>query len=414
MKAPAVSTVSVVLLLGCGESPTEAADPFVERAIPADLQADAAAVAAANNAFAFDLYHALSADATGNLFFSPFSISTALTMTLAGAAGGTEREMTETLQHTLDRGALHPAYGAMLESLDRGSALPGYTLSTANALWCQDGMGLLNEFRGITTDDYHAPARTADFSGAPEASRQQINGWVKGETHGKIEDLFPAGSIDNLTRLVLANAIYFKGRWQVQFDPGDTRPADFWVSKDQSRQVPIMYRKLDASIARVDGAAVLDLPYSGGDLSMLFVLPDERDGLDAVAAGLDAARLAEWIEALETREDWEIYIPRFHISWDKKLNETLAGLGMPSAFEDLTADFSRISDDANLVIQSVVHKAFVDVNEEGTEAAAATGVGVGITSLPPSFRADHPFLFLIRDHVTGAVLFLGRVVDPAS
>jgi serpin B len=395
----------------CANDPVRP-DPFTVRAIPQEFASQVEQVVRANNAFTFDFYRAVRKDETGNLFCSPYSLATALSMTMAGAAGETDAEMRRVLLATLPEANLHLAAGALIASLNRGTALLGYELATANRVWAQEGLPFLDTCLDILRTDYLAELGTVDFTKDSESCRAGINAWVESRTHDRIPDLFPAGSIDANTRMVLANAIYFKGRWEVEFDPAETRDHSFRVDAARSVTVPIMHRELEARFGGDETVRIVELPYQGKDLSMLVILPLAEDGLTAVEESLSVEQLDAWMSTLESHTG-NVYLPRFRFTAQFALNQVLPGLGMPQAFDPTRADFSDLDGRRDLSLQAVVHKAFIAVNEEGTEAAAATGVSVGIVSLPPEFRADHPFLFLIRDNVTGSVLFLGRVEDPS-
>jgi serpin B len=403
-----------VPLAGCGASnPVEpAVDVIQERQLAPEVQADATPLVEANNRFAFDLYARLR-KGDGNLFLSPFSISTAFGMTFAGAAGQTAEEMARVLHFPLPQERLHPTFGALVRSLDRGGSFGGYELRVANRAWGQQGFPFREEFLRITRDDYGAELQQADFARDPETARHNVNAWVAGRTNDRIRDLFPPGTIDTYTRLVLADAIYFKGLWATQFDRGKTQDAPFHLSATEQAPVPTMRREDKARIASLAGARMLELPYRGGDLSMLVLLPREVDGLGALETSLTAEALQQAIAALTTTSvPIPIAMPRFRIESKFMLGSTLSLMGMPSAFQAEVADFSGIDGRRDLHIAAAIHQSFVVVNEEGTEAAAATGVGVGTTSVPVPFAADHPFLFVIRDNVTGSILFMGRVTDP--
>jgi serpin B len=406
----------VVAMASCSTGPAAPpVDPFEVRQLPEELRADAMSVVESSNRFAVDLYARL-APRPGNLFFSPFSVSTALAMTHAGARGVTAEEMARVLHFSLEPGSLHPAYGALIRSLDRGSTLGGYRLDVANRLWGQTGYGFLEPFLATTREDYGAELAQLDFAGAPEPARATVNAWVEEKTQGKIQDLFPAGTIGELTRLVLTNAIYFKGSWASRFDEAGTRSAPFRLSGTTSVDVPTMSQSGRFALARLDDLDVLELRYQGGDLSMVILLPAAVDGLGSLESILTFESLTAWLAMLDAAEPTEIILslPRFRTASSFVLNDVLAAMGMPTAFDPVAADFSGMNGRRDLAVQVVVHKGFVDVNEEGTEAAAATGVGVGATSLPPPLLVDHPFLFLIRDNLTGSVLFLGRIVDPSA
>ena len=402
-------------LTACSEQavePDPPLDPFVERRIAPELQGDVDAVVRAHNAFALELYDAVRQTPT-NLVLSPYSVYEALAMTSAGAAGVTESEMLDVLEWEGERLAFHEACGALLQSLDRGGELGGYTIEIANRLWGQEGYGFLEDFLGLIREKHDAPLEELDFIADPESCRQTINAWVEQATHDRIVDLLPPGTVDATTRLVLTNAIWFEGTWLWTFDPDRTEATPFHVGPDRTVSVEMMSASGEFPLGHHDGVQALRLPYQGEDLSMLFLLPDPGESLDAVEARLSV----EWIDALVATivddVECDLFVPRFEFEAEFPLVPVLASLGMPSAFGGPDTDFSRMNGQRNLAITEVRHKAFVKVDEEGTEAAAATGVVVGETSLPPTFRADRPFLFLIRDHVTGAILFMGRVLDPA-
>jgi serpin B len=416
------------LLAGCGDSscggnPLTAAETenrgnneeAPER--PAKVGKDVRDVAAGNNRFALDLYGKLAADEEGNLFFSPASISTALAMTYAGAEGATEKEMAETLHFELPEKQLHDAYKGWRSLLNTGGKKRGYELNIANRLWGQQGFGFRQEFLNTTDDRYGAKLAEVDYIRKTEESRVRINDWVEKETAGRIKDLIPRGVLDDMTRLVLTNAIYFKGDWTAPFDPKLTKKAPFHTSATSKVEAPLMYRKDHFGFREMDDLKVLELPY-GKDkhLSMIVLLPKEKDGLAALEKKLSAKNLKEWTTGLRSA-DVKVWLPKFQTTSQFQMKDVLASLGMKTAFDPNRADFSGMSTSDKLSISQVVHKAFVEVNEKGTEAAAATGVVIGVTSAPavqPEFRADHPFVFVIRDNRTEGVLFLGRIVDPTK
>lgn len=378
---------------------------------------DVAALAEGNSAFAFDLYRRLRGDGDTNLFFSPSSISTALAMTSAGARGATAEEMAKVLHFGLPPDRLHPAFAALNAAEGGNAAGRGYELSVANRLWGQKGFHFLPEFLAITRKDYGAELAVVDFKTQAEASRTAINEWVEQQTKGKIKDLIPPRVIDDLTRLVLTNAIYFKGMWATPFNKKATKDAPFFMTPGREIVVPLMTRRGQYEYLEADGMKLLELPYGKGkDLSMLIFLPDAKDGLSNLEPKLTQEQVDKWIAGLRMREV-EVFLPRFRVEAQFQLGKLLQAMGMSLAFDPERADFSGMSTDDDLAITEVIHKAFVDVNEEGTEAAAATAVVVGVRSAaPPSdpavFRADHPFAFLIRDNRNGSILFLGRLVNP--
>jgi serpin B len=376
---------------------------------------DVAAVVSGNNQFAFDLYAELARQEEGNLFFSPYSVSTALAMTYAGARGSTQAEMADTLHFTLPQDRLHPAFGTIISDLNDGQR-EGYQLRVANRLWGQQGYNFLPEFLSTTRDHYGAELAQVDYIGHTEQARQTINYWVEDQTRQKIKDLIPPGVLSEYTRLVWTNAIYFKGDWKYQFDPELTEDAPFQVAADKQIDVRMMHQEGSLKHADFPSFQMLELPYTGEDLSMLALLPHEREGLAELESWLTAERLDQSIDQLQ-KTDVAVFLPKFEMTCKFGLTSTLASMGMPEAFSPFSADFSGINGQTDLFISDVIHKAFVEVSEEGTEAAAATGVVVGTTSVPPPprlFCADHPFLVLIRDNRTESILFMGRVTEPKT
>jgi len=383
------------------------------RAEDAPAAAGRTAVVQGNTQFALELYGQLRSK-EGNLFCSPFSISTALAMTSAGARGDTLAQMEKVL-HLPDQKRLHPALAALLKQANgSGSAKKrGYQLSTANALWGQKGYPFLADFLKLNKKYYGAGLRHVDFSGGTETDRKTINAWVQKQTQDKIKDLLKRGVLTSDTRLVLTNAIYFKGDWASQFKKDRTRPEPFHLAAGKTVKVPLMHQKQTFGYHDGGSFQALEMPYVGKDLSMVVLLPKKVDGLADLEKSLTPANLGRWLKGLRSKEV-QVALPRFKMTSAFQLKETLSSLGMPLAFSR-RADFSGINGGKEpLFISAVVHKAFVDVNEQGTEAAAATGVVVGTTSarVTPEFRADRPFVFLIRDKRSDSVLFLGRVVNP--
>ena len=365
-----------------------------------------------NNAFGLDLYGQLRRP-PGNLFLSPHSIATALAMACGGARGDTAAQMARALHCTLAEDELGPAYAALDGELNAGGKTD-YQLSIANRLWGQKRFPFLDSYRELTARCFGAPVEELDFQ-QPEAARSTINRWVEEQTHEKIKDLLPAGSISGDTRLVLTNAIYFLGNWQKQFEEKATRDAAFYPAAGKETQVPMMYQQSHFRLGAADGLQLLELPYKGERLSMLVLLPDQRDGLPKLEASLSAGKLEGWLKTLVRREV-RVSLPKFKLSSQFILNDPLSALGMTLPFGD-KADFSGMDGRRDLYISVVVHKAFVDVNERGTEAAAATGIAMKAMAMgppPAQFRADHPFLFLIRDEPSGSILFFGRMAEPQA
>lgn len=378
-------------------------------------------VAAGNNRFAFDLYQELRNDpayAEENLFFSPYSISSALAITYEGARGRTADEIRAVFHLPADDTVRREGFRAIDAGINRADA--GYTLRTANALWAEKTYAFLPDYIETAREYYGANVTNLDFATQPGASRITINRWVEERTNDLIKDLLPEGSISPLTRLVITNAIYFKGTWVKQFDENKTVEAEFRKGPGESVSVQMMQRTDEEAVygyAETDSLQVLKMPYAhenGAGLSMLVILPDD---IEAAEESLDAQKIDDLRQSLTERRV-NVYLPKFSLEETYPLAGTLAAMGMPTAFTD-AADLSGMDGTQNLFISSVVHKAFVDVNEEGTEAAAATGVIINLkTSIeeekPPTFRADHPFIFAILDNDTGTILFMGRVVDPVS
>ncbi len=382
---------------------------------PADLDE----LVRGNSTFAFDLYQALR-DGDGNLFFSPYSISAALAMTYAGARGETEQEMADALSFLLPQEKLHPAFSALDLSLaqqeepveEEGGEV--FQLSIANAVWGEKEHDFLAPFLDTLAEHYGAGLRLVDFINDSEQARETINAWVSDETEGRIPDLIPEGAIGDLTRLVLTNAIYFNASWLHPFWERSTQDGTFYLLDGTEVQVPMM--KLDETLryGDVDGVQAVRLPYVGGAFSAYVLVPPEGE-FESFEANLDAAALDATIAGLNDTPV-ALTMPKFEFESSFSLNHTLTGLGMPSAFTG-EADFSGMDGQRDLFISDVIHKAFVSVDEAGTEAAAATAVVMGGTGVGPErveLAVDRPFLFLIRHDPTGTILFAGRVLDPTA
>lgn len=365
-----------------------------------------------NNAFVYDLYGKLSRK-EGNLFYSPVSLSTALAMTAAGARGETAEQMAKVLHLPDDLQLRSKVVGDLLRDLKAQGKSDKFQLHIANALWGQQGYPFLPSFLQSSKQEFGAEVREIDFHNESAAAKI-INGWVEGQTHDKIKDLIKPGFIQRETKLILTNAIYFKSAWTNPFTAALTRPQPFHVTSDQEVTVPIMRQKELFRLAEEEGFQALELPYAGRDAVMLVLLPRKPDGLAKVEAALDPPNLEKTLSNLK-RVNVDVYLPKFKVTGEFKLREVLEELGMPLAFSQ-RADFSGMSGTPELAISEVVHKAFVDVNEQGTEAAAATAVGMTRMSMPvgpeATFRADHPFVFMIRDARSGSILFQGRVTNP--
>lgn len=376
---------------------------------------DMAAVVRGNNEFALDLYRQLIGETNQNVILSPFSISSALAMTYAGAREDTETAMAGTLHNTLSQERFHSAFGRLTDQFDPGGPQVGHELNVVNRLWGQEDYAFLPEFLQTTGENYGAEMGRVDYIGNTDGARQTINDWVQEQTHNKIKDLLPPGSVNVLTRLVLTNAIYFRGTWLNQFEMQLTRNANFVNEDGQQTVVQMMFQQATFPYAEIIGdtdlpdCQVLRMPYEDGNLSMLLLLPS--GDLSSLEQALTVNALEKCIASLD-KIRLDVGIPKFTIDCEFNLNNPLQTLGMSEAFNPMTADFSGITGEDALYIQNVVHKAFIGVTEAGTEAAAATGVVMGFTSVPPPFRADHPFLYFILDDQTGSILFMGRVAEP--
>lgn len=404
-KSPALA----LLLLGVApfntDMPAEAADG-----------SEIEAVVDGNTAFALDLYSRLK-DEDGNLFFSPYSISVALAMTYAGARENTAQQMSQTLRFSLDPQRLHPAFGKLEERLEALQEEGNVQLEIANSLWPHKSYPILEEYIGLVKKYYGVKITPLDYAADTEAARRIINEWVEEKTKDKIKDMIGPGVLDALTRLVLVNAIYFKGNWADQFEEELTKDAPFHPLSGESIEVPMMKQQETFGYAEHEDLQILQMPYAGDEMSMLVLLPKNMDGLADLQSVFNEESLEEWLRSIRKKEVL-VFLPKFKVTSQFRLDETLASMGMPDAFSPEKADLSGIDGEPHrLYIGAVIHKAFVDVNEEGTEAAASTAVGFALASMPepvPTFRADHPFIFMIRDNNTGSILFMGRIVDPAK
>jgi len=374
-------------------------------------QGDVGALADATNTFALTMYARLCSEGGENMSLAPFSAADALLLLYTGARGQTAKGIAQTLALPLDGERLLRARSALQSALqDAGRG----AFHMADSIWMRRGVQLSPGYAAAAADVFKAELHTADFSAAPEAARGAMNGWVAKATRGKIEQIVPRGAIDSQTALVLLNAVHFKAYWQSQFDPEHTAPADFIPADGRAVRVPMMKRKGNYRYARQEQAALLELPYAGARLSMVILLPDAQ-GLRALEERLDAATLQAWLAAL-TETEVEVALPRFRLASSFELKPVLSELGMRQAFGG-GADFSGMTGgEHELYLSKVLHKVFVEVNEEGTEAAAATGAVLQLKALriTPRFIADRPFLFLIRDNRSGLILFMGRVGRPEA
>jgi len=385
---------------------------------PVLTQAERSAFAEDNQAFSLALYRELATE-PGNLFFSPYSISSALAMTYAGAEGQTATEMASALHFGLDQPKLHEAFNATAYALDarenelaRNAKGDGFRLELVNQAWGRQGYAFADAYLDVLGRNYGAGLFLLDFS-APEPARALINGWVEEQTHSRIQDLLPKDAIDTRTALVLTNAIYFKASWATKFDPEKTTPAAFHAPAGE-RQVPMMHAALDALYAEVDGFEMVALPYISDNVSMLLILPPAGKP-ETELSTLDGPRLTALQTKLGTRKV-VLSLPQWRFESTRELKAPLQTLGMRTAFEPGAADFSGMGGaPGDLYIDGIYHKAFIAVDEQGTEAAAATAVTVGLLSLPATVELsfDRPFMFMVYDHPTGQIVFVGRVSDPS-
>jgi serine protease inhibitor len=396
-------TLVAVLLAGMTNSVKAAIDPNQQ------------AVVTGNNKFALALYSKLESQ-QGNLFLSPYSISTALAMTCAGAKGETEKQMTQALCFASgNKEQFNKSFGEIIKQLNASGEKGGYELTVANALWGQKDYKFLPEYLTLVRENYGGDLQQVDFATQAEAARKTINAWVESKTKDKIKELIKPGMLDSATRLVLTNAIYFKGKWASPFKAERTQDSPFTLLDGRKVNVPTMSQTDRFGYTETNDIQVLDMPYGNNDLSMVILLPKKVDGVKNLEKELAPDNLAGWLARMPRREV-QVFFPRFKMASEFGLAKVLGEMGMPDAFSG-KADFSGMTGSRDLFISAVVHKAYVDVNEEGTEAAAATGVTMKLTSIgipPPVFRADHPFVFLIRDNQTGSILFLGRLESPVG
>ncbi len=404
--------------LSCADKPTFPGTlPPPVKPVNADQATpeDKAAVSHDSNQFALDLYGKL--DKKDNLFFSPASISTALAMTYAGARGQTAEQMAKVLHFQLEAKRLHPAFAALLWEMQGEGKEHGCRLHIANALWGHKDTHFLPEFLQQTKDNYGASLQKVDFA-KPDEARRDINTWVAQQTADKIKDLLHPGDVSPETRLVLTNAIYFKGEWVHVFKAEATHEQPFHITPTKDVSVPMMHQTSMFRYFTDDKKSfqILEMPYKDSELSMVVLLPAQVDGLAQLEKNLDAESLTKWLQKMESKKV-ALTLPKFTMRCRLPLADKLQVMGMTTAFRAGEADFTGMTHDTPpLYLSTVIHEAWVDVNEKGTEAAAATAVGVRAAAAPVAqpiiFQADHPFLFLIRDRRSGSILFLGRMSNP--
>jgi len=410
-----------ILLSACGPSPAaNVAQSNLQREThPPVLEGDVENLVNGNNTFALELYRSL-AKQNGNLVYSPFSISLALAMTYAGARGETESQMADVLHFPLGQNSTHPAFNA----LDLGLAQRGQStdkkqepmqLNLANAVWAEQTYPFQQDFLDTIAVNYGAGVRLADFINQYESVRKEINRWVEDQTRNKIKDLLSDGTLNSDTRMALVNAIYFKADWLTAFDANDTHDAPFHLLDGSEAQVKMMSNGLYVPYVRGDGYQAVELPYAGGTAAMDILVPDEGN-FEAFDSTLDSAAFDAILAAMQPASV-QVGLPKFQFTGEFSLPDQLSALGMTDAFDPNLADFSGMTGDRDLFISDVIHKAFVAVDEKGTEAAAATAVIMELTGAPMFENVliiDRPFLFVIRDTASGQILFMGRVVNPAK
>jgi serpin B len=350
-----------------------------------------------------------------NFVLSPYSVSAALSMVFAGARGQTADEMRRVLGQTDGEPGYHAEFGALIDRIAKAANTGGNQFNAANSLWVQQGFSILPEFTGLLQSAYHAAPCLVDFEGSAEQARAAINSWTDRETRGKIHELFAPGAIKPDIRLVLGSAVYFNGKWERAFRTADTHPAEFTTASGAKAMVPFMHRTGRFGYAETAAGQTLEIRYAGNTgLAFDILLPKEGVKLESVERDFAQGKLSAWVGELKDREV-SVAAPRFRVASETSLRRSLEALGMKTAFRS-SADFSGIDDKRDLALADVVHKAWVDVTEEGTEAAAATGATMALVSMRmdpvPVFRADRPFVFLIRDTRSGLVLFAGRLLDP--
>ncbi|MFP4482557.1 MAG: serpin family protein [Thermovirgaceae bacterium] len=394
--------------------------PFASMAAESKNAMDCETLVEGNNRFALDLYTSLAAEETfegQNVFLSPYSVSSALAMTWAGSMGETAGQMEKVLRFQMGSKKTHEAFhefDTMLETFQEEEAVE---LSVANSIWPQAGYPLKEDYVKLVRQNYGITVTPVDYRGNAEVARETINSWVEGETNKKITNLIGKNVLTPLTRLVLVNAIYFKGTWLHPFDAEATCKTPFHLNREETVEVPMMHQEGRFRYAEHKGMQAVELPYGKDNLSMLVLLPEEEKALEALEADLSVEELQQMSQAMELRKV-RVSLPRFEITWGThSLKGVLKSHGMKIPFEAGQADFSNMAGEpGDLNIGDVLHKAFVKVSEEGTEAAAATAVIVVTRSATSEevavFRADRPFLFFIRENSTGAILFMGRCMNP--
>ena len=378
-----------------------------------NMAQNSAFIAEGNSNFASDLYQQIKPEPV-NIFYSPISISSALAMTYAGARGETLNQISKTLYFSKNQEELHKSYNVLITELSNSKS-EGIQLNIANSLWLQENMKINDQFLSITEKYYNAGVIPVNFITDPEKSRLEINNWVESNTNKKITNLLPDGSIHSQTMMVLVNAIYFKGRWDKTFDKTQNTSDIFYVFKTCQTQATFMNNYINTNYYEDNLLSIVEIPYTNHGQSLFIILPKEKYGLMDVEKIFEQKSIPGYLEKM-THRRVNLSIPKFKTEATYDLKIHLSKMGMPVAFTN-NADFSGITGDKSLAIDKVIHKAYIDVNEEGTEAAAATAVTMRKTSMmldEVRFKADHPFIYLIRDNETNTILFVGRLMDPTK
>lgn len=368
-------------------------------------------VSISNSKFAADLYKQIKNEPI-NLFYSPISITSAIAMTYAGASGETLKQISNTLYFSTNQDELHQNYDILLKRFSDTNS-EGVQLKVANSLWLQENMKITSQYLSITNKYYNAGVIPVNFIADPEKSRKTINNWVEKNTNNKIQDLLPDGSIHSQTRMVLVNAIYFKGPWDKIFDKNQNTSDVFYVYKTCETQATFMNNYINTSFYEDSQLSIVEIPYANQEQSLVIILPKEKYGLKEIEKLFEQKMMDEYIGKMEEKRV-ALSIPKFKTESTYELKDILSKMGMPIAFTN-DADFSGITGDKSLAIDKVIHKAYIDINEEGTEAAAATAVTMRKTAMlldEVTFKADHPFIYFIRDNETNTILFVGRLMNP--
>ena len=382
-------------------------------------QSNNSSIADSNNHFAFKLYNEVKTEKPDqNLFFSPFSISTALAMTYAGARGETEKQMSQTLCFSLEQNTFHDDFRKLIEDIEQDTT-NGTQLAIANSLWAQKNYPFLDSFFSLVKAHYDAILKNVNFKDAAERekARKELNSWVEQKTNDKIKELVKVKDIDDLTRLILVNAIYFKDVWKTTFDSLYTKDRAFYLNSADTIHVPMMHSKENIMYYENSDMQVVEIPYKDNKLSMLIFLPIKKDGIEEVEKTINNKLYSQILSSLKA-EEVELSLPKFKTTFNIYLEKALTNIGMPIAFKD-SADFSGMTGRKDLYITQVIHQAFINVNESGTEAAAATAAIMGMKmnvmkNKPKIFSANHPFIFLIKDNATGSILFMGKIMNPKA